>query len=330
MSVMKHFHFPVFILWLSAALVSCRLDKPEPLPQEPTYSVRLNVDCERTIQEADEPLTMVKGAPYDLYAVQVYKKGVTGNYGKYAYGIFDNENDMVLDLPAGSTYKIEMTMVPNGVSVIAKGENGGYREPFMTGGFDAGPGKVTRAFTQSFSSYINKMNSGYAMLIGEGAEPAGYNRPPVSRFYGVVDNFTPTENSSLTIALKWVCFALTIVPEEFTEGSIEIEMEGAPMLTLTPGNPGAITKKIFTFAHSLSSEDWTDDNYSETVPISITWVKGDGTKVVLRDRSNPTVIKRRYNKIFTLPCGDAAPKGNITITKEDEILIDEVETVARP
>ena len=72
---MKHFHFPVFILWLSAALVSCRLDKPEPLPQEPTYSVRLNVDCERTIQEADEPLTMVKGAPYDLYAVQVYKKG---------------------------------------------------------------------------------------------------------------------------------------------------------------------------------------------------------------------------------------------------------------
>lgn len=327
---MKYIYFPVFILSLSAVLVSCRLDKPEPLPQGPTYSVKLNIDRERTIHEEDEPLTMVKGVPYDLYAVQVYKKGITGNYAKYAYGIFDNENDMVLDLPAGSTYKIEMTMVPNGASVIAKGENGGYREPFMLGGYNAGPGKVTRAFTPSISSYINKMNSGHAVLIRESAETAGYNRPPVSRFYGVADNFTPTENCNLTMELKWVCFALTIAPEGFTEGSIEIEMEGAPKLTLTPDDPTAITKKIFTFDHSLSSEDWTGDNYSETVPIAITWFKSEGTKVIFRDPSTPTVIKRRYNKIFPLPCGGAAPEGNVTITKEDEILTDEVETVARP
>lgn len=327
---MKHIYLSCSILLLSAALVSCRLDKPDPLPQGPTYSIKLNIDRERTIDEEDEPLTMVKGAPCDLYAVQVYKKGITGSYGKYAFGIFDNENDMVLDLPAGSTYKIEMTMVPNGASVIAKGENGGYREPFMISGFEAGPGKVTNKFTVSSSSYLTKLNSGYATLIGNNSETVGYNLPPISRFYGVADNFSPSEDTRLTIGLKWVCFALTVIPDGFTEGSIEIEMEGAPKLTVKPDSPSAITKKIFTFDHSLDTDEWMDDNYSETVPTRITWVKSDGSRKILRDKSTPTIFKRRYNKIFPIPCGDTAPEGNITINKEDEILIDEVETIARP
>lgn len=327
---MKHIYLPSVILFMSFVFVACRMDKPDPLPEGPKYSIKLNIDRELTLNEEDEPLTMVKGAPYDLYAIQVYKKGITGNYSKYVYGIFDNENDMVLELPAGSTYKIEMSMVPNGALWIAKGENGGYLEPFTLGGYNAGPGKVTNAFTVSVSTYLNKLNSGYSSLKQEGAESTGFNRPPISRFYGVIDNFTPSEDTQLTFNLKWVCFALTVVPEGFTEGSIEIEMEGAPKLTVKPDDPTAITKKVFTLDHSLSSDDWTADDYSESVPIAVTWIKADGTRKVFRSADTPTIIKRRYNKIFPIPCNDTTPEGNITINKEDEILIDEVETLARP
>lgn len=327
---MKHIYLPSIILFMSFIFVACRMDKPDPLPEGHKYSVKLNIDRELTLNEEDEPLTMVKGAPYDLYAIQVYKKGISGKYGKYAYGIFDNENDMVLELPAGSTYKIEMTMVPNGASLIAKGENGGYLEPFSLGGFNAGPGKVTNVFNVSVSTYINKMDSGFATLSRQGAEAIGFNRPPISRFYGVIDNFTPSEDTGLTFNLKWVCFALTVVPEGFTEGSIEIEMEGAPKLTVKPDDPTAITKKVFTLDHSLSSDDWTADDYSESVPIEVTWIKADGTRKVFRPADTPTIIKRRYNKIFPIPCGNTTPEGNITVDKEDEILIDEVDTLARP
>lgn len=327
---MKHIYLPSLILFMSLAFVACRMDKPDPLPEGSKYTIKLNIDRELTINEEDEPLTMVKGAPYDLYAIQVYRKGITGNYSKYAYGIFDNESDMVLELPAGSTYKIEMTMVPNGASLIAKDENGGYLEPFTLGGFNAGPGKVTNAFTVSVSTYINKMNSGYATLGRQDAEAIGFNRPPISRFYGVIDNFTPSEDSRLTIDLKWVCFALTVAPEGFTEGSIEIELDGAPKLTVKPEDPTVITKKVFTLDHSLSSDDWTADNYSESVPIAVTWIKADGTRKVFRSADTPTIIKRRYNKIFPIPCDDTTPEGNITVNKEDEILIDDIETFARP
>lgn len=326
---MKYFGAATFLLFMSVIFISCQPDKPEPLPGGPKYSIRLNIDRERTINEENEPLTMVKGVPYDLYAVQIYKKGLNNNYSKYAYGIFDNENDMFVELPAGATYKIEMTMVPDGASVIAKGENGGYLEPFATGGFGAGPGKVTNEFKTSVSSYIVKLNSGYAVLGQSGGQQTGFNRPPISRFYGVVDNFTPDADTELTMELKWVCFGLTVVPEDFTEGTIEIEMESAPKLTVTPDDPTAVTKKIFTFDHSLNSEDWTAPDYSESIPITVTWIKADGTRVVFRPASTPTTVKRKQNKIFRIPCGDG-PHGNLTITKEDEILTDDVEIIARP
>lgn len=328
---MKNNLFPAFILAMSVFFISCRTDKPDPLPQGPTCSVRLKIDRERMLDESDEPLAMVKGTPHDLYAVQVYRKSsLGGKDGKYAYGIFDNENDMNLELETGNTYKIEMTMVPDGASLIAKGENGGYQEPFVIGGAGGAPGKTTNRFISSTVQYIEKLNSGYAVINREDDEPTGYNRPPISRFYGVADNFTPTGNTELAIDLKWVCFGLTVVPQDFTEGRIEIEMRGAPLLTVTPDAPDAVTKKIFTFEHSLNSDDWTADDYSENIPIAITWFKSDGTSIVFRDIATPTSIKRKVNKIFSIPCGNDGPAGNIAINKEDEILVDDEEIIARP
>lgn len=306
------------------------MDKPDPLPQGPTCSVRLKIDRERMLDESDEPLAMVKGAPHDLYAVQVYQVSGIAE-AKRAYGIFDNENDMNLELETDKTYKIEMTMVPDGASLIAKGENGGYQNPFIIKKLTKEtPGEITNQFIYTSNPYIYKLNSGYAVINQEDGESTGYNRPPISRFYGVADNFTPTGDTELAIDLKWVCFGLTVVPRDFTEGHIEINMEHAPLLTITPDNPDAVTKKIFTFEHSLSSEDWTADDYSENIPIAITWFKSDGTSIVFRDIATPTSIKRKVNKIFSIPCGNDGPAGNIAIDKEDEILVDDEEIIARP
>ena len=81
-------------------MTSCRLDKPDPLPTGTTCTVQLSPKHESGLTESDEPLTMATGAK-DLYAIQVYKKG-TINEVKYAYGIFDNEDDMQLELSTGT------------------------------------------------------------------------------------------------------------------------------------------------------------------------------------------------------------------------------------
>lgn len=315
------------IILLSVISTGCQTDKPDPLPQGPKYTIHLAIDRE-LVDEEDMPMTMAQSSPNDLYAVQVYRKSGS-NYPRYAYGIFDNENTMKLELPGGATYKIEMTLVSNGAVTIARDINGGYLEPFNIGGFGSGGGKVTNEFTVATSTYMSKLSSGYATVNETGGTQAGYNRPPLSRFYGVTDNFTPTGDASLTIALKWVTFGLTVIPEDFNEGSIEIEMEGAPKLTLTPDNPTAITKKPFTFDHSLSSDDWTADSYSEDIPMSIVWFKGDGTRVVLRDKTAPTTFKRRVEKILRLPLGNS--DGNkVVISKDDETFTGSEEEIIAP
>lgn len=303
------------------------MEKPDPLPQGPTYTVHLNIDRE-LVDEEDLPMTMAQSSSNDLYAVQVYKKSGS-NYPKYAYGIFDDENAMTLELPAGATYKIEMTLVPNGATTIAKGANGGYMEPFVIGGFGSGPGKVTNEFTVAVSTYMSKLSTGYATVNEAGGAQTGYSRPPISRFYGVTDNFTPMGDANLTIELKWVAFGLTVIPEDFNEGSIEIDMEGAPKLTLTPDDPTAITKKTFTFEYSPGSDDWTTDDYSENIPMSIVWIKGDGSRTILRDKITPTSFKRRTEKVLRLPLGNAA--GNkILISKDDEVFTDTDEEIIAP
>ena len=99
---MKLQSIPVLSLLAALTMTSCRLDKPDPLPTGTTCTVQLSPKHESGLTENDEPLTMATGAK-DLYAIQIYKKG-TINEVKYAYGIFDNEDYMRLQLNAVSTY----------------------------------------------------------------------------------------------------------------------------------------------------------------------------------------------------------------------------------
>lgn len=321
--------FRIALLLLPVAWSSCRLDKPEPVPTGRTYTVQLGVTREHTLQEEEEPLSAQKATSTDLYGIQVYKKGGT-MYSKYAYGLYDNADDIYLELEAGSTYKIEMTLVPNGKNSIATGENGGYQEPFVIKGFSGEPGIVTNQMTRSISNYLGGLSSGYAVVRTSDGGSTGYNRPPVSRFYGVVEGFTPTADARLSIDLKWVCFGLTIAPEGLTDGHLEVTMEGAPTLTVTPDNPTAVTKQIFTFEHALSTTDWRADDYSESVPLSVTWVKSDGTRVVFRDASTPTTLKRKINTILSLSLRAENSNSNVTINREEEILTDQVEVIVHP
>lgn len=305
---------------LSIISTSCRMDKPDPLPEGPVRTVYIQIEREG-IEEGNEPL-MAKGYPNDLYAIQVNR----GSLNKYAYGIFNNVDELKLELAGGQTYKIEVTMVGDGATMIAKDEEtGGYKEPFLLNGSNGG-GVLNpdNQFKYSSVTSLFKLSSGQAAVHQPGGTTATFDRAPVSRFYGIVDKFNPDENTSLSIKLKWVVFGLTVIPEGFTAGRIEVELEGAPTMTITPADPTAVTKKIFSFRNGLIATDWCADDYSEEIPMTITWHKSDGTSVVLRDGTvTKTTFQRRTEKIIRLQLSG----GSMSITKEDETLIGSPEEV---
>ena len=298
------------ILLLGSAILlatACRMDRPEPLPEGPLCGVRIEPGKEK-IEELDRPLDETKTDAKDLYAVQVYKGAI-----KYAYGIFDNPDQMNIELEEGKTYRIEVTAVERATAAIAT-ENGAYGAPFDLGGTGKGPGKVTNRFTKTMTTGMNCLNRGTAS-IPEGNTIEAYDRPPLSRYYGAVEGIRPEEGMRIAIPLKWVCFALTVQPQDFREGTLEIEMEGAPKLSITAGGTESVTKRIFSFAHpDATAGDWSEEGYQETVPTTIRWIRADGTEQLLRN-AYPFLFTRKYEKILHIICSDE-PGDGIQLDKE--------------
>lgn len=315
-------------VFVSTWLYSCRTDKPDPIPTGREYTIQLALDRERVDIEGS-PLSAVKGKPNDIYAVQIWEKKQIDQalYTRYAYGIFDDEAALEVTLPEGSYYKIEVTMVPNAMSVIAKDADGKYQAPFTTSGINGGNNAPTNQFTLSKSLYLNNINIGNSVL----ADGTSYTRPDISRFYGVTDNFSPTGNATLRIGLKWVVFGLTVIPENMSGGSIKVEMDGAPTMTIRSDDPTSISQKIFTFKHTDPKSDWCADNYTESIPLTLTWTKSDGSEQVLRAASDPILFKRRQECIIRVDLSaDNGSADGVIVTKEDETLTSSDEIVINP
>lgn len=323
--LMKIFGMAAMIGGCMLVNTACRLDRPDPLPQGPVYSVLLDLEKE-SVEEHDRPIGATKAEEKDIYAVQVYK-GLL----KYAYGIFDDPAQMRLELEEGKSYKIEVTVIERATALLASAGSGMYGAPFDLGGVGAGPGKITNTFIKNKTGSNVGMNN---LTKGTTALPEGngvkeYDRPPVSRFYGVVEGIQPEEGMRIKIPLKWVCFALTVQPQDFLEGTLEIEMEGAPKLTIAAGEPEAVTQKVFCFAHLTKSDgDWREEEYQETVPTTIRWIKADGTEVLLRENA-PFIFKRKFEKILQVVCGDEPNDGLLT-EKEEVTLQPEEPEIIRP
>ena len=152
------------------------------------------------------------------------------------------------------------------------------------------------------------------------------NYPETDRFYGEVDNYTPTENGSLTIDLKRTAFGLKYEVSGVTDGTISVKIANS---SRTFFKNTAITseyeseEKIFTFYDVYSAWLYAD-NYTESITVSASWARGVG---ITQDLGSKTVqIKRNAMNVIRLKLGSVDYDGNIGIEVEEETDMDE-ETV---
>ena len=77
------------------------------------------------------PLRLV--APKKIYGINVYyKKDGDTQYQNYAYGLFDNIEDMTISLIGGYKYKFECSMVKNDADTLYH-DDSMYYAPFHQG-----------------------------------------------------------------------------------------------------------------------------------------------------------------------------------------------------
>ena len=286
------------------------------------YVVNLGFSGE--IEISHSPLT--KAGTNDLYGVQVYsRKSGESDYAPYAYGLFDNTADMTVKLIGGYQYKFVASMVEDGKNELHTFE-GNYYPPFDAISSTYCP--LSNSFSYSSDIEMDGLNNGWAWM----EEPTNdshisYYRPNISRYYGELSGFTPSEGKNATINMKRVCFGAKFIVKDFTDGKITITIPEAPAMTIT--YPDTEVEDIFTFRNSTYGESWIDDDYEENLQVSITWTKADGTVIPISNQ----IIKFIRNEMTTVTInlkedstntdiemevedGDIQPGENVTINRQ--------------
>ena len=285
----------------SVAMIACsKEDAPAPQDEPEFYTVQLGWGGE-IVDIAYEPLD-TRAATDDLYGIQVYstpdlelEEGQYVTWNKFAYGLFDDPNNITITLPKGYKYKFEATMIVDGKNRIWKNEKDEYFNLFSR------RPKLTNTFDYQITEGINLRNSSVRLKKEESYKD--YYRPNLERFHGELENFNPKQSSSSAIIpMKRVSFGAKFVATGTlaTSGILEIEMEYAPILELELTEGDDSISDIFTFDDVYGA--WLNDDYTETIGVSFKWIREDGSMVPLGThsvkytRNMTTVVTVTINK----------------------------------
>ena len=300
-------------------------------PTEPEYvtvSLGLNVELDYEY----EPLTRAE-ENNDLYGIQVYSTPYPATekaeWTKFAYGLFDNVDNLTVKLVRGYEYKFVASMVKDGKNKVEHYSDGSYYSPFH---HQTAP--PTYASTPLSESFIYGQ-LGLGMLNSNGF--SGYLN--VERYYGELEGYIPGDNDSkATIELKRTSFGAKFIAKgDYAEnGTLEIIMgdDPKPHLTLNLAEGNEVSD-IFSFRYQRDA--WLDENYTETIPVLLRIAYSDGTTAPLG--THDITFKRNTTTVvnvdltvggdsgvgFVVTDGGEMPEGSEITIKDGEIVDTEIE-----
>lgn len=295
------------------------------LTPESSEMVTVSLALGGEVITSEQPLSRAEEtSSTDLYGVQVYEEG-----NKYAHGLFDNVADMKINLTKDKTYKFVVTLVKNGKNIIDNA--GGYSYPFISYrsyrqanfmSYDYRISTVNNYFIYDSYGYKDDvLQSGYTSL--DSYSDVYY--PETDRFYGELSGYIPTVNGTANIELKRTAFGLRYEIENLTDGSISLNVSktftpSSTSITETFIDETGVTEsetegRIFTFKDVYACWQLADD-YSESVTVSISWLRGIGVTVPLG--SVNVQVKRNVMNVLKINLAASDGDATIGITTEDD------------
>ena len=297
-------------------------------PTEPEYvtvSLGLNVELDYEYEQ----LTRAE-ENNDLYGIQVYSTPVpateNAEWTKYAYGLFDNTDNLTIKLIRGYEYKFVARMVKDGKDKVSQWWDGSYGFPFHHTD-ENGNGDYTPLSTSFIYSLLG-------MIFLEESDLEYHN---AESYYGELEGYIPGDNDSkATIELKRISFGAKYkVKGDYAEnGTLEILMTDAPQLNLNLAEGNEISE-IFSFKKVRAA--WLDENYTETISVTLRIAYSDGTSAPLGTHDIP--FKRNITTVvnvdlsvggdsgvgFEVTDGGEMPEGDEITIKDGEIVDTEIE-----
>lgn len=151
----------------------------------------------------------------DIYVIQItYYPTGSSSLSPYAYGIFDNLNDLSISLIKGYKYCIE-------AALYIDGKNQLYNYANWTTKVGFGEGKLTNITNKFISeaSYRTTPNSWYNIYM---KDKYMYLNPPIEKYFGYLLNIDPEEINSIDLTLLYFSSKIKWIVNNLKEGSVSI------------------------------------------------------------------------------------------------------------
>lgn len=312
---MKIFRLIGMLLIGSSTLFSCSNNEDELLPKEQeqtnqeTYTISFNLGGE-FISTSETPLSRTEVTPKKIYGINVYyKKDGDMNYQNYAYGLFDNIEDMTISLISGYKYKFECSMVKNDADTLYHDDNM-YYAPFHQGklNYDIYKGTILEnKFNISTTNYIQiqGLKFGETSLKGKRGYNDIANYPQTDRFYGELTDYVPTKDGVANIDLKRTAFGLKFIVTPPVDGALSvsyiwIDNGGSmnPNIKVSADDNILESSSMYTFYEVY--ECWQAEDYIKVLTIQLKWERANGAtqmfeKTITAKRNVLTTININVN-----------------------------------
>lgn len=298
----------------SSTLFSCSNNEDELPPKEQeqtnqeTYTISFNLGGE-FISTSETPLSRSEVAPKKIYGINVYyKKDGDTRYQNYAYGLFDNIQDMTISLISGYKYKFECSMVKNDTDTLYH-DNETYYAPFHKY-YSSFYGYEGIELSNKFS--ISTTNSIRLTGLREGNTCISTSNdseryPKTDRFYGELTDYIPTKDGVANIDLKRTAFGLKFIVTPPVDGTLSVSDISnknnnldyiASNVEVSAGEN--VLEKSFMCTFREVYECWQAENYTKDFTIYLTWERANGAtqtfeKVITVKRNVMTTVNVNVN-----------------------------------
>lgn len=304
---MKTLRFLGTALIATFICVACSNEEIVPEEQEAKYvTVDLGVTGEY-LKVSESPLGTRTSTTTDTYGINVYTVKDDGEVEGYASGLFTSLNNLKIKLLDGEKYQFAVAIYVD--DKVTLDQNGIYNSNYYS--------------ENRYCAITNDFIYG----VGSVGDINEYGNFKHDSYYGVLDNYTPTENGMVEIATKRVVYGAHFIAEGLTEGSLNIMVGkdfGYPV-NLTPTN--LEDNNIYTFCDYQQA--WfgiykTADElveYYTTTPLTISWTKDDGSVTPLG--TFDVTFKRNIKTTIVIKVEDPSQQNGIVVTKEETRMTDD-------
>lgn len=344
----------LFSLLIAATLLSaCSSDLVDE-PTQPTpdndgeiFEVKLNFDGEiADFTESEDPLTRADGTEAKrVYGINVWcmkTDGSQSSYTNYAYGLFDNKDDMVISLLGGYKYRFECYMVEDDKESLFTYTSGSYT---YTGNYPFCGKSISNKFSIGSSSSGFKFDSNtittetsaaktYSSALNSKKGESYQTNPQIGIFYGLLDNYIPSQNLIATIPIyKLGYYGLRVVVTGVPDGSLYVDpsVEDRIYYWRSSGNTSSdwiSWGKTFTEAGSIENlftggfypytySNWLNNmqNYSTSTYVSFTWTRANGYR---QSFSKSVTLKRNVMTVLTVNLTGGAGEATLGFEEHSE------------